>query len=58
MISGRAILRRPFYGSKCVVTVDMKAHLNLLDNTSEVVEFRLVFGKRAFKCQAPNDKTC
>jgi len=36
----------------------MKVHLLLPDNTSEVVGFWLIFGRRAFKCQAPDDKTC
>ena len=58
MISGKALLRKPFYGSKCVVAAYMKAHLNLPNNTAEVVEFRLVFGRRTFKCQAPKDKIC
>ena len=46
MISSKALLRKPFYGSKCVVTVDMKVHLHLPDNTSEAVGFRLVFVTR------------
>jgi hypothetical protein len=43
MISGSALLRKTFYGSKCMVKVDMKVHLHLPDNWSEVAEFRPVF---------------
>jgi hypothetical protein len=57
MISGKALLKKTFNGSKYVVTADMEVHLHLPDNTSKVVGFRLVLGRRAFKCQAPNDKT-
>jgi len=57
MISGKALLRKTFNGSRYVVTVDMNVHLYLPDNTSKVVGFRIVLGKSAFKCQAPNDKT-